>query len=406
MNDLFLYILKNYKKFIKIELIFIIIIFIIVKLALFYSKKKVRNLIRNLKNRRLILVLSSSYYFVTSFSFFIIAIIVSFFQNVNYLFNISGILVLAGFADMLSNLTHKKIFFNIVVLYGLISLSKNIPTLGLLYKEIGNYELDLIFIELKFFKLVQSLIIIYLAYNFKNVGQDLISRTVRKNNLNENRITILKKIIEFVFYIIIFLKIYNILGFKKEDITMIISALGIGFGFAMQKIIANIFSGFIVLNEEKIRIGDLISISDLNLMGNVISIDTRITIVRNFKQEDVIVPNDLLINSIVVNMDLNNKKSRETINFIIDQKYNLKQVLEEAKKVADRNKFVSKSICFVEGIDLNGFNISLKIFTDNYDNSEKNIWALKSDIIIDLQEALAKYNIKFSNNKFEKICQD
>jgi len=86
------------------------------------------------------------------------------------------------------------------------------------------------------------------------------------------------------------------------DLTMLSvfgGALGVGLGFGLQKIAANYISGFIILLDRSLRIGDMIAVG--NDRGQVTKITTRYTVLRSLTGVEAIVPNELLVSSIVQN---------------------------------------------------------------------------------------------------------
>jgi small-conductance mechanosensitive channel len=76
-------------------------------------------------------------------------------------------------------------------------------------------------------------------------------------------------------------------------------ALGVGLGFGLQKIAANYISGFIILLDRSLRIGDLISVGSDR--GQVTQITTRYTVLKGQTGIEAIVPNEVLVGSVVLN---------------------------------------------------------------------------------------------------------
>jgi small-conductance mechanosensitive channel len=91
------------------------------------------------------------------------------------------------------------------------------------------------------------------------------------------------------------------------DLTMLSvfgGALGIGLGFGLQKIAANYVSGFIILLDRSIRIGNLVAIgagTAGTARGIVTRITTRFTVLRSLSGVEMIVPNEMLVGSIITN---------------------------------------------------------------------------------------------------------
>lgn len=97
-------------------------------------------------------------------------------------------------------------------------------------------------------------------------------------------------------------------GMPVDNLTVLFGAFGVGIGFGLQNIFNNIVSGFILLFERPIQIGDTIAVGEL--IGNVKSIGIRSSNVRTFDGAEVIVPNGQLISKEVVNWTLSDQRRR------------------------------------------------------------------------------------------------
>lgn len=79
-------------------------------------------------------------------------------------------------------------------------------------------------------------------------------------------------------------------------------AVGVGLGFGLQKLAANYVSGFVILAERSLRIGDMVKVD--NFEGRITDIKTRYTVVRALNGRESIVPNELLITQRIENASL------------------------------------------------------------------------------------------------------
>ena len=95
------------------------------------------------------------------------------------------------------------------------------------------------------------------------------------------------------------------------SIAVIFTALSVGIGFGLQYIAADIASGFILLFERPIRIGDRITIGEDE--GDVQSINLRTTVVTTNDQIAIIVPNSRLVSQRVINWSYGDPRARITI---------------------------------------------------------------------------------------------
>jgi potassium efflux system protein len=100
-------------------------------------------------------------------------------------------------------------------------------------------------------------------------------------------------------------------GIDLTSIAVIFTALSVGIGFGLQYIAADIASGFILLFERPIRIGDRITIGDDE--GDVKSINLRTTVVTTNDQIAIIVPNSRLVSQRVINWSYGDPRARITI---------------------------------------------------------------------------------------------
>jgi small-conductance mechanosensitive channel len=83
-------------------------------------------------------------------------------------------------------------------------------------------------------------------------------------------------------------------------------ALGVGIGLGLQKLAANYVSGFVILAERSLRIGDTVRVD--NFEGRITDISTRYTVIRALNGRESIVPNEMLMTQRVENSSLADPK--------------------------------------------------------------------------------------------------
>ncbi|WP_322056809.1 mechanosensitive ion channel family protein [Paraburkholderia sp. J63] len=91
----------------------------------------------------------------------------------------------------------------------------------------------------------------------------------------------------------------SMVGIDLTVLGMFSGALGVGLGFGLQKIASNYVSGFIVLADRSLRIGDTISVG--GIQGRVTQIRRRYTVVRSLDGIETLIPNEKLITDVVQN---------------------------------------------------------------------------------------------------------
>ncbi|HZX29830.1 MAG TPA: mechanosensitive ion channel domain-containing protein [Rhodocyclaceae bacterium] len=101
----------------------------------------------------------------------------------------------------------------------------------------------------------------------------------------------------------------SLIGIDMTALSVFTGALGVGLGFGLQKIASNYVSGFIILLDRSIRIGNIVQV-DANTNGVVTQITTRYTVLRNGNGTEFIVPNETLVSNIVQNQSFSDTRVR------------------------------------------------------------------------------------------------
>ena len=91
-------------------------------------------------------------------------------------------------------------------------------------------------------------------------------------------------------------------GIDLTALSVLGGALGVGIGLGLQKLAANYVSGFVILTERNLRIGDFVKVE--NFEGVITEINARYTVVRGPTGRESIVPNEMLLSTRVENLSL------------------------------------------------------------------------------------------------------
>jgi len=106
--------------------------------------------------------------------------------------------------------------------------------------------------------------------------------------------------------------VFNVLGFSWSKLQWIVAALGVGLGFGLQEIVANFVSGLILLFERPVRVGDTVTVGDIN--GTVSRIRIRATTITDWDNKELIVPNKIFITDRLINWTLSDQTIRQILN--------------------------------------------------------------------------------------------
>lgn len=91
-------------------------------------------------------------------------------------------------------------------------------------------------------------------------------------------------------------------GIDLTALGVLGGAIGVGIGFGLQKLAANYVSGFVILAENSLRIGDVVAVDGFE--GRITDISTRYTVIRALDGRESIVPNEMMITQRVENSSL------------------------------------------------------------------------------------------------------
>ncbi|HSQ73600.1 MAG TPA: mechanosensitive ion channel domain-containing protein [Rubrivivax sp.] len=91
-------------------------------------------------------------------------------------------------------------------------------------------------------------------------------------------------------------------GIDLTALGVLGGAVGVGIGFGLQKLAANYISGFVILAEHSMRIGDMVKVD--NFEGRITDISTRYTVIRALNGRESIVPNEMMITQRIENASL------------------------------------------------------------------------------------------------------
>ena len=176
------------------------------------------------------------------------------------------------------------------------------------------------------------------------------------------------------------------MGVDLTALSVLGGALGVGLGLGLQKLAANYVSGFVILLERSIRIGDNVKVD--NFEGRVTDIKTRYTLVRAGNGREAIVPNESLITSRVENLSLADRRFNLTTTVVVGHDSNVSQVqgiltgaaLAQARVLTD-----PAPVCFLMNFTPDGLEFTLNLWIADPDNGKDN---LRSDVNVAILEGL------------------
>ncbi len=158
--------------------------------------------------------------------------------------------------------------------------------------------------------------------------------------------------------VVIFLQVA--LSIDLTSLAVVFTALSVGIGFGLQYIAADIASGFILLFERPVRVGDRVTIGEDE--GDVQSINLRTTIVMTNDRIAVIVPNSKLVSQRVINWSYGDRRARISIPIGVATDSDVKLVTETLILAAENiERVLSDPPPKVQFLSFGGYSLDFRL---------------------------------------------
>ncbi len=159
-------------------------------------------------------------------------------------------------------------------------------------------------------------------------------------------------------------------GIDLTALSVLGGAVGVGIGFGLQKLAANYISGFVILAERSMRIGDNVKVDGFE--GAITAINARYTVVRSPQGRESIVPNEMLITSRVENLSLADSNLHQTT--VVSVAYDadvdvVTRVLLEAALSESRVLRQPKPAVFLSNFGADGLEFTVGYWVMDLENS-------------------------------------
>lgn len=144
-------------------------------------------------------------------------------------------------------------------------------------------------------------VIVFLVFIFLSRWLRSVTRTklFPKYKLDEGIQLIILKLVHYSLVGLGIIVAVQSIGLNLTSLAVVFGLLSVGIGFGLQNVASNFVSGLIILFERPIKLGDRITIGDV--LGDVVNINLRATLIRTIDNISIIVPNSEFITSRVTN---------------------------------------------------------------------------------------------------------
>lgn len=270
-------------------------------------------------------------------------------------------------------------------------LSGVLPEIGLALEEvkfnIGKNPVNLLLV------LQAILTVIITIFIALWVSRLLENRLMAAEQVNINLRVVLTKLIRIVLIFIATLVALSAVGLDITLLSVFGGALGVGLGLGMQRIASNYVSGFIILLDKSMQIGDVVSVD--KHYGVVQDLRSRYMVLSKLDGTHAIIPNETLITTAVVNHSLTEHKGPVKIELAVSMDSPIELALHLMQEIPKQHKRILDNpapAARIKGFSEHGVDLTLTVWVSDPENGAL---GLQSALFLDVWKVFKKNNISF-----------
>ncbi|RZI40730.1 mechanosensitive ion channel [Herbaspirillum sp. HC18] len=176
----------------------------------------------------------------------------------------------------------------------------------------------------------------------------------------------------------------SLVGIDLTVLSVFGGALGVGIGLGLQKIVSSYVSGFVILLERSLAIGDLVAVD--KYFGQITQINTRYTVIRGMDGIETVVPNEMLLSGTVQNYSLSDRMLRLSTRVGVAYQTDVDLALQLLREAADSVERVLENPpphAFLMRFDADGLELELGWWIADPENG-------RSSVLSDVNRAVWK----------------
>ena len=224
------------------------------------------------------------------------------------------------------------------------------------------------------------------------VGRLLEQRLMSTSLMDMNVRVVLVKLMRSLLVVFAVLASLAMVGIDLTVLSVFGGALGVGLGFGLQKIASNYVSGFIILLDRSVKLGDVISID--NRQGVISGLTSRYIVLKAPDGTEALVPNETLITSTVVNNSYHERSIWIGLPVQVAYSSDLEQVMALLPSVTEGNPRIlqdpAPSVMILAFAD-SGINLTLGFWLKDPENGQA---GLRSDLYLKIWQLFKLHGIE------------
>ncbi|MGB1031356.1 MAG: mechanosensitive ion channel family protein [Flavobacteriales bacterium] len=219
----------------------------------------------------------------------------------------------------------------------------------------------------------------------------LVKKGLKTRNLNEGKGYTLMKLASYLLYAVGVVVGLELVGLDLTPLVTVFAALLVGLGFGVQHLFLDIVSGFVILFEGIIKVGDIIELD--GDVSKVRQIDIRTTKVENREGNFIIIPNSEITSKHLMNWSFNEVEARHSIQVGVAYGSDtalVKRLLEEVAKKHVSVKKGRRILVVFQGFGDSSLDFELRFWTTN--NWEMDL--ILSEMRFSIDQTFRENNVK------------
>lgn len=191
-------------------------------------------------------------------------------------------------------------------------------------------------------------------------GSVIEAQLMNAKSMTANSRVVLSRVVKALLTVLAVLIALSFVGIDLTILSVFGGALGVGLGLGLQRIASNYVSGFIILLDRSLSIGDMITVDKFS--GSVSQINARYTVIKALDGTETIVPNEMLVSTPVINHSYSNTTVQVVVKLSIGYGADLDralQILIDAAATQSRVLKDPEPTAFVTGFGPDGVELQV-----------------------------------------------
>lgn len=206
------------------------------------------------------------------------------------------------------------------------------------------------------------------------IGALVETRLMVLDTMHSSLRAVLVRTIRAVLVLVAVLLSLSLVGIDLTVLSVFGGALGVGLGLGLQKIVSSYFSGFVILLERSLALGDVVKVEQFQ--GKVSRINARYTVLQGLDGVETVVPNEMLVAHAVQNNSLSDRRVRLSTHLTVGYETDIEilmPLLASTVAMVPRVSQHSAPQCLLLKFGVDGLELEIGFWMDDHEIGRNNL---------------------------------